>query len=155
MTRGLRLAIDYARTQGRQGKGCPVFWAVANETVPIAWDRVCSYAGTIAVGRSNRLDLENGSAYGPELDFLAPGVEVYSTRSRNRYNEATGTSFAAPLAAGVAALVLSCSPELSAEQVRERLRTTCDKIGGPSVHYVDGRHDKYGSGRVNAFQAVR
>ncbi len=106
------------------------------------------------MGRSNRHDLEDGSAFGPELDFLAPGRDVYSTAGANRYEFGTGTSYATPLAAGVGALVLSRHPDWTANQVREHLRKTCDKIGGVAYNQA-GHHPEYGYGRINAERAVQ
>jgi subtilisin family serine protease len=64
-----------------------------------------------------------------------------------------GTSAATPIAAGVAALVLSANPDLTYLEVMEILRSTADKIGG--VEYdQDGHHDRYGYGRVHAERAV-
>ena len=62
-------------------------------------------------------------------------------------------SFAAPTAAGVAALVLGVNPDLTWQQVRQTLRDTCDKIGGV-VYDGNGHNDDYGWGRVNAARAV-
>jgi subtilisin family serine protease len=145
-------ALTFAATQGRGGKGIPIFWAVDNAPNPVANDEVCSHPTTVAVGRSTRFDRENGSAFGPELDLLAPGVDVFSTESGGDYGTSTGTSFAAPCTAGVAALVLAAKPEAMADEVRQILRDTCDKIGG--VSYTNGHHDKYGFGRINAASAV-
>lgn len=151
----LRNAVDFAVTQGRGGLGTAIFWSVSNEAVPIAEDEVCAYANTIAVGSSTRLDLAAGHASGPELDFLAPGEWVFSATSGGEYGEMDGTSFAAPLAAGVGALVLSINPRLRWHEVRDLLRGTCDKIGDSGVTYVAGHHDHYGWGRINAGRAVR
>jgi len=149
----LEVAIESAQNHGRGGRGTPVFWAVSNGNFPVSSDEVCSHPDTIAVGRSDRNDTEDGSAYGEELDFLAPGVNVYSTTSGGGYGTSTGTSFAAPCAASVGALVLGGDPTLPADQVRQILRDTCDKVGG--VNYgSDGRHEKYGHGRVDAARAV-
>jgi hypothetical protein len=90
---------------------------------------------------------------GEELDFLAPGGSVVSTASGGGTRTDTGTSFAAPLAAGVGALVLSINPDLTAEEMRRILRDTCDKIGGVNYNAA-GHHDDYGFGRINAFRAV-
>jgi thermitase len=156
MTSTLRDAIDFAVNKGRGGRGTPVFWAVNDHAVPIAADEVLSYPSTIAVGKSNRLDRADPSAFGPELDFLAPGSDVHSTFKNGAYGQSSGTSFAAPVAAGVAALVLSVCPELTWQEVRKILRDSCDKIGGPSVVYdSSGHNDHYGFGRVNAARAVR
>jgi thermitase len=145
-------ALKFAATQGRGGKGMPILWAVDNAPNPVANDEVCSHAVTIAVGRSTRNDRENGSAFGPELDFLAPGVDVFSTTSGGSYGTSTGTSYAAPCAAGVAALVLAAEPTATAADVRRILRDTCRKVGG--VQYSNGRHDRYGFGRIDAARAV-
>ncbi|MEX2264199.1 MAG: S8 family serine peptidase [Bryobacteraceae bacterium] len=153
MTQTLQDAIDFAVTNGRGGLGTPIFWATDNANVPIAQDEVLSYANTIAVGRSTRNDLEDNSAFGPELDFLATGVDVHSTTSGGGYGDNTGTSFAAPTAAGVGALVLAVNPDLTWQQVRQVMRDTCDKIGGV-VYDAAGHNDDYGFGRVNAERAV-
>lgn len=150
----LDLALGFAATRGRGGRGAPIFWAVSNGNSEIARDQVCSHPRVLAVGRSNRNDRQDGSAFGPKLEFLAPGREVFSTLSANRHGFDTGTSYATPLAAGVGALVLSRRPDFTAEQVRDRLRRTCDKIGG--VQYdANGHHIRYGFGRINAEAAVR
>jgi thermitase len=145
-------ALTFAATEGRDGKGIAIFWAVDNAPNPVANDEVCSHATTIAVGRSTRNDRENGSAFGPELDFLAPGVDVFSTTSGGGYGTSTGTSYAAPCAAGVAALVLEAKKTANATEVRRILRDTCNKVGG--VTYNSGRHPRYGFGRINAAKAV-
>jgi thermitase len=153
MTSVLQLAIDRVVQEGRAGAGTPIFWAVSNGKHPVASDEVCSHGNVIAVGRSNRLDTEGGSAYGPELDFLTPGVEVFST-TLGGYGVLTGTSFAAPLAAAIGALVIAVAPTTPWTSVRSKLRSSCDKIG-PLLYGPDGRNDTYGYGRVNAGRAVR
>ena len=119
----------------------------------MARDGVCSHPDILAVSRSNRNDLEDGAAYGPNLEFLAPGVEVLSTTATKGFGPSTGCSFAAPLAAGVAALVLARFPEMSRDEVRQRLRDSCDKVGGVAYD-ARGHHPEYGFGRVNAGRAV-
>ncbi len=156
MTSLLRDAIDFAVTEGRSGLGTAVFWAVNNFGFSVSKDQVCSDPNTIAVGRSNRLDYEDGSAFGPELDFIAPGAQVYSTKGEGKYGHGTGTSYAAPLAASVAALLLAREPGLSWQQVRDRLRDSCRKVGpdpyaGPES---GGRNDLYGFGRIDAAAAL-
>ena len=103
-------------------------------------------------GRSTRNDTDNGSGYGPELDFLAPGVDVFIPGQGGGYHTTTGTSFACPCAAGVSALVLSANSNLDAQQVRQVIRDSCDKIG--NMPYTNGRNDRFGHGRVNADTAV-
>ena len=153
MTAIMQTAIDFAVTNGRGGLGTPIFWAVTNGNFQIQFDEVCSYANVIAVGRSTRNDLEDNCGFGPELQFLATGVDVSSTEQGNGFGPSTGTSFAAPVAAGVGALVLSVNGNLGWQQVRQVMRDTCDKIGGV-VYDANGHNDDYGFGRVNAAAAV-
>ncbi len=75
-----------------------------------------------------------------------------------------GTSSACPTVAGVAALVLSVNPDLTAKEVREILETTADKIEDPDTDpqlgHAFGTYDEqghsqwFGYGKVNAFKAV-
>ncbi|MFN8591090.1 MAG: S8 family serine peptidase [Thermomicrobiales bacterium] len=148
----LRDAIDFAVTMGRNTLGVPIFWAVDNQAVSITLDEVCSYANTIAVGCSTRHDVAGVCAFGAELAFLACGVDVFSTASGKGYDTADGTSFAAPLAAGIAALLIEKKGTATWQQVRDAIRDGCDPIGG--VAYVAGHHDTYGAGRVNAAKAL-
>jgi subtilisin family serine protease len=78
-----------------------------------------------------------------------------------------GTSGAAPIVSGVAALMLSIHPDLSAEQVRQILMATADRdldasldlaadpnLQGLTGEFVNGRSLFFGSGKVNAARAV-
>jgi Subtilase family len=150
----LSLALEFAASNGRGGRGCPIFWAVSNgRNVDIALDEVVSHPDVIAVGRSTRYDTEHDCARGPKLEYLAPGVDVYSTYSGNRYGTGTGTSYAAPCAAGVAALVLAANPAFARDELRAALVGTCDDIGD-LPYDASGRNDDYGHGRINAEAAV-
>lgn len=59
------------------------------------------------------------SNYGKiNVDVFAPGTDIYSTFPNNEYEYSPGTSFAAPAVAGVAALIRSHYPKLTASQVK-------------------------------------
>jgi cell wall-associated protease len=63
------------------------------------------------------------SNYGKKMvDVFSPGVQIYSTTPENTYAAFQGTSMAAPACAGVAALIRSYYPDLSASQVKEVIR---------------------------------
>lgn len=62
------------------------------------------------------------SNYGAKnVDVFAPGVEIYATVPNNKYKYEQGTSMASPNAAGVAALIRSYYPKLTASQVKHIL----------------------------------
>lgn len=66
-----------------------------------------------------------------------------------------GTSSACPGVAGVAALMLEKNPDLTWEEVREILKSSCDRIDPHMGNYdANGHSPFYGYGRVNALKAV-
>jgi subtilisin family serine protease len=103
----------------------------------------------IGVGASNeKNDIAAYSNYGQNIDLIAPGgylnnsvgilgiddsgqfgSPVQRSIVSNDYAFTNGTSFSAPLTAGVVALMLSVNPSLTPEQIRDILITTTDKIG--------------------------
>lgn len=71
----------------------------------------------------------SGSNYGQNsVDIYAPGVDIVSTVSTNKYERRTGTSMAAPHVTGVAALMLSKNPNLTAAQLKTCLLGWADTI---------------------------
>jgi len=146
----LQLAIDGAAL-GRGGLGVPIFWAVSNNADDqISDDPVCSLANVIAVASSKANGRPAGSAKGTKLEFIAPGDHVYGPGLGPQSVDVSGTSFATPLAAGVAALILAQNPGWTGSEVRQRMRTTCDRQPNGS-----GPDPEYGYGRLNAYKAVR
>ncbi len=102
------------------------------------------------------------SNYGQtRVDLFAPGAQVTSLAPGGGVQTADGTSFASPVTAGVAALVMAFFPTLSAEQVRQILldssaRYADDEVATPG----DGLPARFGmlsvsGGVVNAAAAVR
>ncbi len=92
-----------------------------------AEDNVKEFANNvITIGAINNVYGENVitgfSNFGAlNVDVFAPGDEIYATIPNNKYKYLQGTSMAAPNAAGVAALVRSYYPKLSASQVKQIL----------------------------------
>ncbi len=100
------------------------------------------------------------SNYGKKnVDVFAPGVAIYSTIPDNEYRNAQGTSMAAPVVAGVAAMLRSYFPALSAEQTKSILMSssvkTMDKVNVPGEDDMKPFSSlSVSGGIVNAYTAV-
>jgi len=102
------------------------------------------------------------SNYGKNnVDIFAPGAEIYASVPENQREFLSGTSMASPSTAGVAAIIRSYYPQLSASQVKHILMNSGTKIDTPLVK--PGTSDELVSlselcvsGRiVNAYNAVK
>ncbi len=72
------------------------------------------------------------SNYGAKtVDVFAPGVAIYSTLPENKYSPLSGTSMATPVVAGIAALIKSYYPDLSAKQIKFIIEQSVTKIDFP------------------------
>jgi subtilisin family serine protease len=81
--------------------------------------------------RSGEKRIASFSNYGKKnVDLFSPGVALYSTVPDGKYGNASGTSMACPAAAGVAAILRSYYPELSAVQVKSILEKSVIKQDG-------------------------
>ena len=74
--------------------------------------------GAMSVNYNEKLPATFSNYGKTNVDIFAPGVQIYSTFPKNEYQKISGTSMASPEAAGVATLVRSYYPELSASQVK-------------------------------------
>jgi subtilisin family serine protease len=92
--------------------------------------------------------LASFSNTGNNIDLAAPGTLIRTTARGGGYEVAGGTSFSAPIVAGVAALVMSANPSLTSTQVRDILKQSADDLG------ATGWDSSYGWGRVNAARAM-
>jgi subtilisin family serine protease len=71
------------------------------------------------------------------VDVFAPGFQIYSTIPDGKYQDNNGTSMAAPVVAGLAALIRSYYPKLTAVQVKEIIMKSVEKVNH-SVEYRKG-----------------
>jgi len=166
--------IGEAHTDARNGKGIAMFFSSGNDDIAdVLWP--ASLPTTIAVGATSMCDerknpgdcsSENwGGSYGEGLDVSAPGVKISSTdmMGGNGYSSGNytytfnGTSAACPNAAGVGALLLAVNVNLHAEDVRDILNTTADRVAGytyDSTSVYGTWNTEMGHGRINARAAA-
>jgi subtilisin family serine protease len=97
-----------------------------------------------------------------QVHVFAPGVDILSTAPGDEYEAASGTSFAAPVVSGLAALLMSYFPELSGADVRRIILESATPLGERTV-LVPGDEERSvrfmelgaTGGIVNAYEAVR
>jgi hypothetical protein len=134
--------VDYAWTHG----AIPV--AAAGNTRSNTYHYPAAHPHAIAVAATDWFDNRASfSTWGDFVDVAAPGVAIWSTY-RDGYATLQGTSMASPHVAGLAALILSADPTLTAEQVRARIEATADDLGAA------GFDPYFGHGRINARRAL-
>ena len=105
-------------------------------------------------------DFSNYSRTG--VDVFAPGVSIWSTVPHNEYARLQGTSMAAPVVTGVAALLLSYFPNLTAADVKDILIQSATKFPGQNVVRPGEGHVQVpfetlsvAGGVVNVYNAIR
>jgi len=131
-------------------KACLVVGACGNngnETLfyPAAYD------GVLTVAASEESDFKkNNSNYGYYVDISAPGENMWSTIGGGSYGYNGGTSMAAPVVSGAAALVKAMNPTFTNQQVAALLRATAFDMNPLNPTFVD----KLGNGRLDIFSAL-
>ena len=104
------------------------------------------------------------SNYGKgEVDVFAPGVDILSTVPGNQYERDSGTSMAAPVVSGLAALIMGYYPNLTTADVRNIIVSSVSSYRDQSVvrpGSEDKEHVPFGSlsvtgGIVNAYNAIK
>jgi serine protease len=135
-----RFGMVIVTATGNEGEAKVTFPANLPETIAVA----SSGAAGDANARSPFSD------WGPEVSVAAPGLNIISTVPANLCNVnwlcvqngpyalASGTSFAAPLVSGLAALVMSHTPNLSPDQVAAIIRSTAQPLPDGSTPNWDG-----------------
>ncbi len=149
----LGTAVRYAMTRGVVVVAAAGNWGDRTPIYPAAYDGVVAVTATDAAG-----NLAYFNSFGPWVDVAAPGWLLTSTKAmfdkRAGYTSdldrhaPSGTSFAAPLVSGAAALVLGDRPDASPASVGEALRASARDAGIPGVD------DAYGHGLLDAAAAL-
>lgn len=157
----IREAIEEARTKGRGGRGCVIVAAAGDRPGPVTFPGSLPNLVTVAAGNAfdeakshwtRDRETDWGSAHGPQVGLLAPGVQMLSTGPAGGRVSFGGTAAAAAMVAGACALVLSLRPHMAEAELRELLGMTADPVG--QHRYAEGRNEYCGQGRVNVLEAV-
>ncbi len=137
--------------QFARDSGCAIVAAAGNENTTIP-SYPASYNTVLSVAATNASDVKSGfSNFGRTVSMAAPGESILSTFNNNGYNAfGGGTSFSAPMVAGVVALVRTFRPDMTGTQAAEQVRVTADNIDemNPTAAGL------LGSGRLNAARAL-
>jgi subtilisin family serine protease len=138
----LQDTIDYVHARGTL-----VLAAAGNSASAVQYPAACD--NVLAIAASTRYDERASySCFGPEVDLTAPGSSIHSTCMGGGYCDKSGTSMAAPHAAGLAALIYARQPTWTPDQVAQLLQETAHDIGDPGW-------DPYtGWGRIDAYRAL-
>jgi subtilisin family serine protease len=104
----------------------------------------------ISVAALDRNDqLATFSNYGVKsVAIAAPGVDILSTWLGDEYEEKSGTSMATPVISGVAALIVAHTPNITVDQLREKILASVDPLDSLKGKVATG-------GRINAAKALK
>lgn len=140
----LQNAVNYA-----WNNGSIVFASAMNDSSSTPnYPAAC--ANAVAVSATDNNDsLASFSNYGNWITVAAPGLNILTTTMGDGYGYWYGTSFSAPITAGIGALILSVNPSLTASQVVNIIEQSADLVGGAT-----GFTASFGWGRVDARRAV-
>lgn len=169
---------SFGRVRFGEAKGVVIIASAGNEnlddeqipTYPGGYDEVISVTATTPEDKKKEIDdkwnLTSKWApnYGKRLHIGAPGICIPTTDysgnigySNSNYISFSRTSSAAPVVAGVAALLLSKNQALTWQDIKNKLAESADKVGGYNYNYDSdkpGHSKEMGFGRVNALRAI-
>jgi subtilisin family serine protease len=121
----LQTAVDYASARGA------LVFAAAMNSASLTPNYPAACSGAVAVAATDPTNhLATFSNFGDWITLAAPGVDILTTSMGGGYGYWSGTSFASPIAAGVAALLLAVQPNLTNAQLVQLLVQTADPLGG-------------------------
>ena len=153
------LIVHAAGNNGENYDSVPAYPSARYENGQIAQNVLVVGNSTWRIGEGLP---SRSSNYGVEtVDLFAPGTDILSTLPNNHYASLSGTSMASPNAAGVAALLRSYFPKLTAVQVKDVLLKSSHKPDlvvrkpGRSGDKVPFKNLSRSGGLINAYEAVK
>ncbi|KQW87275.1 peptidase S8 [Massilia sp. Root418] len=140
-------AAVQSAAQYMKSKGGLVFVSAGNNGIS---ESIAPTSSMIVVSATDGNDAKaSWSSYGSFVTLAAPGSGIWTTTKGGGYQAWNGTSFASPVAASVAALMMAANPALDPAKVQSLLQSTAVDLGAA------GRDALFGYGRVNAAAAVQ
>jgi subtilisin family serine protease len=126
----LQDAVDFADRRGVLVVAAAGNYGTRRMVYPAAYDSV------LAVGATNRKNRRAPfSSFGQWVDVSAPGTGIVTTRKGGKYGRVSGTSFAAPIVVGQAALLMGLHPTADHRQVRAAIeRSTANLALNAAEH---------------------
>lgn len=134
-------------SQYMKSKNGLVFVSAANNGIDEQEAPSTSLIAVSATGTSDTIT--SWSSYGAFVSMSAPGEGIVTTGLNKSYGSVNGTSFASPITAGVAALMMAAAPSLDSTEIEAAMFSSARDLG------VAGRDPLYGYGRVDANAAVQ
>ncbi|QDU54127.1 S8 family serine peptidase [Aeoliella mucimassa] len=115
----------------------------SSQYVPVSAPANCpSIVGVGAISQRRRLANFTNRAFckGGDVDFVAPGVDIYSSDvTPNGYRSRNGTSMATPHVSGIAALIVQQEPGVSGQEIYNQLRANAlGAVGGSTRDFGHG-----------------
>ena len=158
------------------GNNSGIFSSTEQYCIDYAWNRGCIIIAAAGNGATNTVNYPGGynhvycvaavdasdakysfSNYGTWVDINAPGVNIYSTipyTGTPAYQPLSGTSMSTPMVAGLAALMLSKSPNMTRTDVLNCISSTAANIYTVSGNSAYASGNQLGAGRIDAFAAM-
>jgi subtilisin family serine protease len=128
-------------------KGGLVFVSAGNNNID---ENVTPDPSLVVVSATDSNDAKASfSSWGSFVTISAPGTYIWTTDNSLGYSQWQGTSFSAPVTAGVVALMMAARPDLSGSTIQSLLYSTAVDLGAA------GRDPIFGYGRVDAAAAVK
>ncbi|MFK2826376.1 S8 family peptidase [Bacillus sp. B190/17] len=132
--------------------GAVVVAAAGNEATDM-YAYPAAYPGVISVGNiDGSCKLSDSSNFGPSVDVVAPGEDIYSTSYESgkgsSFTTLTGTSMAAPMVSAAASLLKSKHPEFTSYDIEIILEKTATDLG------AKGYDTTYANGLINPLGAL-
>lgn len=142
----VRKAVEFAHAEG-----VVVVAATGNAGHAEPKEFPAAIEGVIAVAATGPDDLKAAfSNYGSEIRMSAPGTEIESVLPDGKSGPASGTSMAAPFIAAAAALTIERYPDMTPDEIADRIESASQKIDPLNPEYAG----QLGAGRLDLINTI-